>query len=131
MMKLALVLTACLFTACDRAPQPSAREITVWRPLAAWTGRGVLQTDPFISNTGFLRVTWEARSVDTTRPGTLQIALHSDVSGRRLAVVLDRRGPGRDVVYVTEDPRSFYLLIESTDVEWSVDVAEGIAASQR
>jgi hypothetical protein len=117
--------------ACERAPRPRPQEITIWRPLAAWSGQGVLQTDPFTSNTGFLRVTWEARSVNPTQLGTLQIALHSDVSGRRLAMVLERRGPGRDVTYVSEDPRSFYLLIESTDLEWSVDVAEGIPATRR
>jgi hypothetical protein len=91
----------------------------------------VLQTDPFVSNTGSLRVTWEARNVHPTTPGMLQIALHSDVSGRRLTMVLERRGAGRDVAYVSEDPRSFYLLIESTDLEWSVDVAEGVPATRR
>jgi hypothetical protein len=127
---LIIVLPALVCAACTRASTPQAQEIIVWRPLGAWSGRTLLQTDPFLSNTGLLRVTWQARGVPTSDLGTLRISLHSDVSGRRLAIVVDHRGAGGDVAYVNEDPRAFFLVIEATGLEWSVDVAEGVAATR-
>jgi hypothetical protein len=123
-------LIAGMLAACSRPPERTGKEVTVWRPLGAWSGRGPLQTDPFISNTGLLRLTWESRSAALPNAGTLRISLHSDVSGRRLAVAVDHHGAGRDIAYINEDPRSFFLVIESDNVEWSVEVAEGIAGTQ-
>jgi hypothetical protein len=126
--RVVLVLAANLCSVCGAAPPP-AEEVTVWRPLGAWSGHGVLQTEAFISDTGVLRVSWRAEQA-APAGGTLRVSLHSAVSGRLLAVPVDRRGAGRDVAYVTEDPRSFYLVIESTDLAWSVDAAEGIPATR-
>lgn len=105
--------------------------MTVWRPLGTWSGTALLQTEAFISDTGLLRITWEARKASTPEAGTLRISVHSAVSGRLLVVAVDHDGAGRDVKYVAEDPRSFFLVIESTNVDWSVEVAEGIAATRR
>ena len=91
-------------------------------------GRGLTQTEPFIGDTGFLRLTWEAHGAPNA--GAFKITVHSDVSGRPLLVAVDRRGPGRDVTYVTEDPRAFFLVIESEDLDWSVEVAEGLSATR-
>jgi hypothetical protein len=102
----------------------------VWQPRGRWSGREPLQTDSFISTTGFLRVTWEARGLSGDAEGTLRIVLHSDVSGRSLTPVVEHRGPGSGVNYITEDPRSFFLVIESDALAWSVEVAEGIAATR-
>ncbi|MGQ0732079.1 MAG: hypothetical protein ACT4QD_00310, partial [Acidobacteriota bacterium] len=64
-------------------------------------------------------------------PPSLRIAVHSAVSGRLLEEVLDHHGPGKSVVYFNEDPRSFVLVIEPASVEWTVDVAEGVAGTRR
>jgi hypothetical protein len=125
-----LLFLAASLSAC-RASPPSVEDITVWRPLGAWSGRGVLQTEAFVSDTGWLRVSWEARGAEGTGAGTLRIFLHSAVSGRQLAQAVDQRGPGRDVAYVSEDPRSFYLVIESANLDWSVEAAEGVAATRQ
>jgi hypothetical protein len=77
-----------------------------------------------------LRVTWDTRNLSATTGGTLHIVLHSDVSGRSLTPVVEQEGPGGGVRYVTEDPRSFFLLIEASGLEWSVEVAEGVAATR-
>jgi hypothetical protein len=126
--RLCLVVTASLCGACS-SPQP-VEDVTVWRPLGAWSGHGVLQTEAFISDTGVLRVSWEARGSGGAADATLRVSVHSAVSGRLLAVAVDRRGAGRDVTYVAEDPRAFYLVIESRNLDWSVDVAEGVAATR-
>ncbi len=124
------LLTACLFAACCSSPQPATDDVTVWRPLGSWAGKGLLQTDAFISDTGLLRITWEAHTTNADAD-TLRISVHSAVSGRVLVVAVDHHGAGRDVTYVSEDPRSFFLVIEATGVDWSVEVAEGIGASRK
>jgi hypothetical protein len=130
MTRLVIVVAVLVCATCSRVSPQAPQETTVWRPLGAWSGRAVLQTDPFLCNSGLLRVTWQARNASPSDPGSLRISLHSDVSGRRLAVVLDHRGAGNDVAYINEDPRAFFLVIESTGLEWSVDVAEGVAATR-
>jgi hypothetical protein len=91
---------------------------------------GVLQTQPFENDTGMLRVVWQARRTRPSADATLRVYLHSAVSGRRLALAVEHRGAGGDTTYINEDPRGFYLVIESTGLEWTVDVAEGIPARQ-
>jgi hypothetical protein len=115
--------------ACSPAAPPP-ETLTVWKPLGSWSGTAVQQTDAFISDTGELRITWEARSTSGA-PGSLRIAVHSAVSGRELGVVVDHRGTGKDVAYFNEDPRSFFLVIEPTSVAWLVEVAEGVAATRQ
>jgi hypothetical protein len=78
-----------------------------------------------------LRVIWEARNEQAPDTGTLRVSLYSAVSGRYLAPVVDHRGVGRHTEYINEDPRGFYLVIESANVDWSVEVAEGIHGIQR
>jgi hypothetical protein len=123
-------LTLCALAACNGQP-PRAEELTVWQPRGEWSGRAGQQTDPFISTTGVLRITWEARSPSAANTGAFRIVLHSDVSGRPLLVAVDRRGTGKDVTYVNEDPRTFFLAIESDGLDWSVEIAEGIPATRR
>lgn len=98
-------------------------DITIWQRRGSWTGHGVMQTEPFIVESGLLRLTWDASGAPT---GTFKIVLHSDVSGRELSVPVERTGPGNDVTYVVEDPRSFFLVIESTDLDYRVEAAEGL-----
>jgi hypothetical protein len=126
LLSLLFVVTAAgALTSC-RPPAPSPEDITIWQRRGAWTGRGPTQTEPFISTSGLLRLTWEARGGSAPNAGTFRLIVHSDVSGRPLLVVVDRHGPGHDVAYVTEDPRTFFLVIESENLDWSVEVAEGL-----
>lgn len=120
-----------LCAACTNAPQSGREELTVWQSLGKWSGTGLLQTDPFLSNTGLLRVSWEARNSSSAGGGSLRIVLHSDVSGRSLTQVVEQRGPGGGVKYVTEDPRSFFLVIDAKELQWSIEVAEGLSATRR
>lgn len=76
-----------------------------------------------------LRVRWEARNEDLQGTGTLRVTVHSAVSGRPLVVAVDHRGVGHDSAYVNEDPREFYLVVESAHLDWTVAVDEGIPAT--
>ena len=101
----------------------------VWRKLGTWSGRGSMQTDPFISDTGSLRLRWQTSREATAGTGTFRITLHSDVSGRSLLVAVDVRGVGRDTTYVTEDPRPFFLAVESANLDWTIAADEAVAAT--
>jgi len=44
-----------------------------------------------------------------------------------LQEAVEHRGDGRGVAYVTEDPRLYHLVIESSGVDWSIAVEEAVA----
>ena len=88
-----------------------------------------MQTEPFISDTGSLRLRWDTSREAAPGTGTFRVTVHSDVSGRSLVVAVDTRGVGRDTVYVNEDPRPFFLAVESTNLDWTVEAEEGVAAT--
>jgi hypothetical protein len=112
----------------DDAPRARTPAV-VWRKLGAWSGRGSMQTEPFISNTGSLRLQWETRNEAAAGTGTFRVTVHSDVSGRPLVLAVDARGVGRDITHVIEDPRSFFLAVESANLDWTLAAEEGIAAT--
>jgi hypothetical protein len=119
------------FSASCRDATPPARTPTiVWRPLGSWSGHGSMQTDPFLSDTGSLRLRWETRNETAPGTGTFRVTVHSDVSGRPLVVAIDARGAGGDVAYVSEDPRSFFLAVESVNLDWTLAADEGVDASR-
>ena len=123
-------LGIALLTASCREDQTRARTPTVvWRKLGTWSGHGSMQTDPFISDTGSLRLRWETSREAAPGTGTFRVTLHSDVSGRSLLVAVDVRGVGRDTTYVTEDPRPFFLAVESANLDWTVEADEAVAAT--
>jgi hypothetical protein len=88
-----------------------------------------MQTEPFISDTGSLRLRWETRNETAPGTGTFRVTVHSDVSGRPLVLAVDTRGVGRDTTYVSEDPRPFFLAVESANLDWTVAAEEGVAAT--
>ena len=53
----------------------------------------------------------------------------SSISGRRLATAVDVQGVGHNTAYVTEDPRAFFAVVESANVDWQFSVDEGIPAT--
>ena len=125
-----ILLTALLAGACgaraEQGPKPTERTV-VWHQLGSWSGHGSRQTESFTSDTGTLRVRWEA----TGNPGTVgspvfRLAAHSAISGRPLQQVVEHTGPGRGLDYVQQDPHVFYMVVESSDVNWTFTVEEAI-----
>ena len=88
-----------------------------------------MQTEPFISDSGSLRMHWDTRNEAAPGTGVFRLTVHSDVSGRPLVVAVDARGVGHDVSYVSEDPRSFFLAVESANLDWTVAAEEAVAAT--
>jgi hypothetical protein len=129
LLVLVLVCVALLNTSCGGDAPRARTPAVVWRKLGSWSGRGSMQTEPFISDTGSLRLRWETRNEAAPGTGVFRVIVHSDVSGRALLLAVDARGVGRDTTYVSEDPRSFFLAVESTNLDWTVAAEEGVAAT--
>ena len=116
---------------CGRAkPQPQAHPGTeprvVWRTLGSWAGHGNKQTESFTSDTGTLRVKWEATAEPGGKAPSFSLDAHSAISGRLLQTVVDKGGPGSGTGYVQQDPHVFYMVVESAGVNWKFTVEEAI-----
>ena len=129
-----VVATALASGACgpreNKTPPPAKRTVA-WRQLGSWSGRGSAQTESFTSDTGTLRVRWEATPASTTgatpaSPGVFRLDAHSAISGRLLQQVVDQAGAGRGIGYVQQDPHIFYVVVESTQLNWQFTVEEAI-----
>jgi len=121
----AVAAVTLLSIACGPS-KPATREVVLWQKVGSWSGRGNHQTESFEGETGDLRVQWEARSDAPSVSGTLQITLHSAVSGRPLSVAVDQHGAGSGTAYVNEDPRTFFFVIDSANLDWSFTVDEQV-----
>jgi hypothetical protein len=121
---------ASVASGCRRQAAPPVTKSDpqiVWRPVGSWSGHGNRQTESFHGETGALRVTWEARD-DAAAGGKLAIfrlTAHSAISGRVLAEVVDRQGAGSGVGYVSTEPHTFYISVESAGLGWTFSVDEG------
>jgi len=129
-----VVATALASGACgprEKTPPPPATRAVAWRQLGSWSGRGNTQTESFTSDTGTLRVRWEANAASATGPtpassGVFRLDAHSAISGRLLQQVVDQTGAGRGIGYVQQDPHTFYVVVESTQLNWQFTVEEAV-----
>lgn len=132
-----LCAMAAILPACrgrEAAAARSSEPQMIWRPVGTWSGRGDRQTESFTSDTGALRVKWEATAPVGAPPpagGMFRVTAHSAISGRILQQVVEHRGQGSGVDYVSQDPHVFYLAVESAGLDWKVSVDEGIAGEVR
>jgi len=120
----AVVVTAVTSGACHREHPVQRKTTASWHSVGTWSGHGNAQTDSFDVGYTQIRVRWETRNEQPVGAGTFHVTLNSAVSGRELATAVDYKGIGHDVAYVGADPHWSYLLIESSNVDWSVTVEE-------
>ena len=118
-------------SSCAGVPPPAEDSKTQgtiqWEPIKRWSGRGSRHLDSFPSE-GALRIEWEtARSAGATGEGTFAIVMHSAISGRPLGpAVVDHRGEGKGIAYLSEEARVFFMNVTSTDLEWTIAVSERV-----
>ena len=79
---------------------------------------------------GQWRIRWETSDMPFSSAGTFRAIVHSSVSGRFVEVAVEHQGAGKGVAYVAEDPRQFFLDIESRGVDWKVAVEEGVIGEE-
>lgn len=118
-------LVACLAGCADgrSMPAPPVSRPQVWREVARFSGRGNAQLDTFPIERFTWRVRWATANEQPAGRGQLVVTAHSGDSGRLLAEVVDTVGVGQDVAYVTELPHRYYLVVQSSGVDWTL-VAE-------
>jgi hypothetical protein len=121
-----LLAAACAPDHDTPPPAPASEGQAIgWRPLGTWSGQGDLQTESFVFDGGVMRVRWETTSKTPNAGGTFNLTLHSAVSGRPIGVITEHEGPGKGEVYIPEEPRPTYAIVESDGLVWSFTVEEG------
>jgi hypothetical protein len=125
------VAAVLLASACGAPPsKPVPKEIVIWKNLGAWSGRGNAQTESFLGLTGALRMHWQTKNEAPQGTGTFRLILQSAISGRALQQPVDEKGLGEGTAYVAEDPRVFYMSVESANLDWSFTVEEALFGSE-
>jgi hypothetical protein len=121
------VAAALLAHGCGAPPpQPVPKEVVIWKNLGEWSGRGNAQTESFVGLTGSLRMRWRTKNESPQGTGTFRLNLHSAISGRILQEPVDEKGIGEGTAYAADDPRAFYMTVESANLDWTVTVEEAI-----
>ncbi len=126
---LSALCTLLLLPSCSQPPLKTAQQTIIWEHAGSWSGRGDLETNSFPASSGYLRFTWETSNETKPGEGRFKLTLGSSISGRLIQVVVDRKGASRDVAYVSEEARTFYIKVESANEDWKVTVDEGFSAT--
>jgi hypothetical protein len=121
-----------LIAGCQSAPHREPRAPQVgWRPIGKWSGRGDSQTDSFDIQSTQWRIKWETKGAAAPGAGSFHLVVHSAISGRPLQDAVRQQGNGHGIAYVSEDPRLYHLVIESSGLDWSVAVEEAVVGQVR
>src|SRR5579864_468190 len=124
-----IVAAAWMTIGCRSEPASSVKPGTVgWRPIGSWSGRESTQTESFNVESGQLRIKWETKNEAAPGAGKFKVMVHSGVSGRPIALAVEHQGVGKDTAYVSDEPRLYQLVIESSGVDWTVKGEEGVVA---
>jgi hypothetical protein len=123
----AVIVAALTFTGCRPGPKHSVQQTLVgWQPVGSFSGRGNSQTESFNIDSGQWRIKWATTNEKPAGAGSFRVTVHSAVSGRPMGVAVDHPGTGHGTAYVNEDPRLYHLVIESSNVDWSVAMEEAV-----
>ena len=126
-----LIVVALAMVSCRPQPPATPNHVELgWRPIVSWSGHGNTQTDSFNIGSGQWRIKWATSHEQIPGKGTFRLKVHSLVSGRFVETAVDHQGIGSDVAYVAEEPRAFFLVIESRDIDWKDAVEEGVVGEQ-
>jgi len=132
-MKAAILAVALVAGGCGTRAEPAktaAQNGVGWRQLGTWSGRGNGQTASFTSDTGSLRVRWEATAqpadASSATASSFRVAAHSAISGRLLQPVVEHAGAGQGIGYVQQDPHVFFMVVESSHLNWTLTVEEAV-----
>ena len=133
-MKCPLLSALCpflllLLASCSQPPPKPAEQTIIWERAGSWSGRGDVETNSFPSSSGYLRFTWETSNETKPGEGRFKLILGSSISGRAIMTVVESKGAKRDVAYVSEEARTFYIKVESANEDWKVTVDEGFSAT--
>jgi len=133
-MRPVILFAALTASACPPPAQQATKTVhraIAWRRLGSWSGQEKRQTESFRSDSGVLRVCWSAtdparHSSSSSLVAAFRLTAHSAISGRSLQQVVNHVGAGRGVNYVQQVPNTFYMIVESSHVNWTFTIDEAI-----
>jgi hypothetical protein len=102
--------------------------MVMWHTLGSWSGKGNTQTESFPSEGG-LRIDWETKHEAAPGAGVFKLTVNSAISGRVIRDVVDQHGVGRGTASVTDDPRQYYAVVESSNLDWKFTISEGVGGT--
>ena len=108
------------------APKPSQPQpiVAVTRTVGSWQGQGTRTVGDVTSETGRIRIHWQATNESPAGAGTFKLTLRSAISGRTIGIVADVRGTSAGTADFDEGPRTYDFLVESANVDWTFRVEE-------
>jgi hypothetical protein len=122
----AMLVPVLSLSACNSAPARPKTPLVGWRHIEDFSGRGSTQTESFNIEATQWRIKWETKGDTNPSTGKLLVMVNSAVSGRPIALGFENNGNGKGIAYVTEDPRFYYLVITSENLDWSLSVDEEV-----
>jgi len=133
LQRLPLLVFVLAAAGCSREPAPAAAppggapgeaEVLAWRAIGTWSGRGSAQLETFPIERQTWRVRWETKNESPTGTGTFYVTANSGDSGRIMAEVVQATGVDHDVAYISDVPHRYYLVVTSSNVDWTVTAEE-------
>lgn len=120
-----------LIVGCKSSPPAKPRAQIGWRPITSFSGRGDSQTESFDIASTQWRIQWQTKGAAAVGAGSFHLVVHSAVSGRPIQDAVLQHGDGHGIAYVSEEPRLYELVIESSGLDWSVQVQEAVVGEPR
>lgn len=122
---------AVLLAGCGSGGGQRKEILVGWEPVVSFAGHGDSQSEAFNIDSGQWRIRWETKNEETPGAGRFKVTAHSSVSGRPIAQAVDFKGVGKNVAVINEDPRFYFLVVESTGVDWSIAAEQMFEGERR
>jgi hypothetical protein len=121
---LAIAVSSAAFAGCFSKPAAASRRETFWRNVGTWSGHDRLQTESWPGDTGAMRIRWNTKHA--REGGVFQLTIHSAISGRPMQTVVDQAGDGEGTEYFSDDPRVFFAVVDSKNIDWTFTIEEPV-----
>jgi hypothetical protein len=105
------------------APAAEAPAAT-WTNIASGSGRGIKETESFVTQTREWRISWRTTNEPSPRASIIQIFVHDADDDRMVSLAANQQGLAQDTSYVRSAPGRHYLKINSANADWTVTAEE-------
>jgi hypothetical protein len=71
-----------------------------------------------------MRIRWNTSHAKAG--GVFQLTIHSAISGRPMQLLVDHAGDGEGTEYFSDDPRVFFAVVDSNNLDWTFTIEEPV-----